>query len=123
MPLWDLFYFLRVYSVEATRARGSHSSLRDFARLFLDGSQMSFTLIECTGRFCERIGLATHLVEPLFYTCWMYWALREATRLRPSELDRGIYARALGMSIEQRNAPLLKRLFSPKGACAPEAQC
>jgi hypothetical protein len=55
------------------------------------------------------------LVEPLFHTCWMHRALKEATRLTSSRLERGHYVSLLRLCIDQREAPTLRRLFSLSG--------
>jgi hypothetical protein len=52
------------------------------------------------------------LVEPLFYTCWMHRALKEATRLQPDRLESGTYVRLLRLCVARRDAPGLRRLFS-----------
>ena len=57
----------------------------------------------------QRAGLT---VEPLFYTCWMHRALKEATRLPPEHLEEGHYLRLLRLCIERRSAPALRRLFA-----------
>lgn len=112
MPLWDLFYFLRSYCVGAARARGTRDRLEGFTQHFLAESPFSQLVIEATGRYCERTALPGPLVEPLFYTCWMHRALKEANRLTPASLESGNYVNLLRLCIEQRNAPTLGRLFS-----------
>jgi hypothetical protein len=115
MPLWDLFYFTRSYCVGAARARGTRDRLEGFSQQFLAESPLSRLVVEATGRYCERTGLPGHLVEPLFYTCWMHRALKEANRLTPASLEGGHYVNLLRLCIEQRNAPTLRRLFSLPG--------
>jgi hypothetical protein len=111
MPLWDLFYFVRSYCVGAARARGTRDRLEGFSQQFLAESPLSRLVIEATGRYCERTGLPGHLVEPLFYTCWMHRALKEATRLPLARLEKGHYVNLLQMCIDQERAPTLRHLF------------
>jgi len=112
IPLWDLFYFLRSYSVGAARARGTRDRLKGFAQQFLAESPLSLRVVEATRRYCQQIGLSGHLVEPLFYTCWMHRALKEANRRGEARLENSHYVSLLRLCIEQRSAPTLRRLFS-----------
>ncbi len=112
MPLWDLFYFMRSYSMAIARAHGTHDRIKGFAQQFLSESPFSSLVIEATKRYCERIGVPCHLVEPLFYTCWMHRALKESTRLTSAKLERGHYVSLLRLCINQRTAWTLRHLFS-----------
>lgn len=112
MPLWDLFYFLRSYCVGAARAGGVRGGLTGFAQQFLAETPLSRFVLAAAERYCERTGLPTHLVEPLFHTCWMHRALKEATRLTPANLERGHYVNLLRLGITQRQALTLRQLFS-----------
>ena len=111
MPLWDLFYFLRSYCVGAARSQGVRNTLTGFAQQFLADTPLSHLVIEATKRYCQQVGVAAHLVEPLFYTCWMHRSLKEATRLSPKKLDTGHYLNLLSLCIEQRHSFTLQRLF------------
>jgi hypothetical protein len=111
MPLWDLFYFMRSYCVGAARARGIRNRMEGFTQQFLAESPLSRLVIEATERYCERTGLPGHLVEPLFYTCWMHRALKEATRLPVARLEKGHYVNLLQLCIDQERAPTLRHLF------------
>jgi hypothetical protein len=112
MPLWDLFHFLRSYSLRVSRASGTRDPMRSFEEQLLGDSELGRLLAQKTSRYCAETGLATELVEPLFYLCWVHRALREATRLHPHHLDRGRYVNLLRVSIERRESPGLRRLFS-----------
>jgi len=116
MPLWDLFYFVRSYGVWVSRAAGTRDSLKSFAEQFLAESALSPRLIDATRRYCEQSGLSKDMVEPLFYTCWMHRALKEATRLPPDRLESGHYVNLLRLCIDRRDAPSLRRLFAPLAA-------
>jgi SAM-dependent methyltransferase len=115
MPLWDLFYFLRSYSVWVARTQGRRDRLNGFAQQFLAESSLSPLVVESIKRYCMQVGVPGYLVEPLFYTCWMHRALKESTRLPSDELDTGSYIKLLQMCIAQRNASTLKRLFRLTG--------
>ncbi|MGH8907542.1 MAG: aminoglycoside phosphotransferase family protein [Egibacteraceae bacterium] len=112
MPLWDIFYFLRSYGVWASRVAGTRDQLRGCARQFFDASPRSELAASAVERFCERAGLSGQLVEPLFFTCWMHRALKEATRLRPGRVNSGHFVRLLRRCLQERRSPGLRRLFS-----------
>jgi hypothetical protein len=112
MPLWDLFHFLRSFGLVISRAAGRHDPLRSFSDQILADSALSRLLAETTNRFCAQTGLASSLVEPLFYLSWMHRALKEAARLPEDRLERGRYVNLLRLAIEHRDSPGLQRLFS-----------
>lgn len=112
MPLWDLFYLMRAYGVLASRRSGTRDMTKGFAEQYLRDTSIGAMLVEATRRACERIGLVSLLVAPLFYTCWMHRSLKEATRLERSNLERGHYISLLRMCIDQRDTPALQRLFA-----------
>jgi SAM-dependent methyltransferase len=112
MPLWDLFYFLRSYGVAVSRAAGTHDPTESFVRHYLEESDLGVMLVDAVRSVCERTRLDPALVEPLFYTCWMHRALKEATRLQPDRLESGTYVRLLRLCVARRDAPGLRRLFS-----------
>jgi len=103
MPLWDLFYFLRAFGTWISRQRGDRDREASFQKNFLATSPLSDLLAEATEEYCTGVGLATALVEPLFYTCWVHWALREATRLSAANLHDGTYVRLLRLCIRERD--------------------
>lgn len=104
MPLWDLFYFIRTYGSWAARATTTGDVTKGFAEQFLSASPFNALLVEATARYCERVGLPTEFIEPLFYTCWMHRGLKEATRLTPAMLPRGHYFNVLRAAIDRRDA-------------------
>jgi hypothetical protein len=118
MPLWDLFHFLRSYGLLVSRKAGTRDPLKSFEQQFLEQSGVHRLLVDATGRLRSRIGLAAELVGPLFYTCWMHRALKEAATLPPDRLDRGRYIGILRLAIARRDAPGLLELSSgdPIGA-------
>ena len=88
MPLWDLLYFLRSYAMHGRR-RGLQSRLETFGRHFLGSSPLSEFIQSSVDRYVERVGVPPNLIEPIFHTCWMHRALKEASRLAPQKLDDG----------------------------------
>jgi hypothetical protein len=112
LPLCDLFHFVRSYGIRVSRATGTNDPMRSFEEQFLADSELGRLLVRKTSRFCAEAGLATELVAPLFYVCWMQRALKEVTRLHPRRLDRGRYVNLLRVSIERREGPGLRRLFT-----------
>lgn len=112
MPLWDLFYFLRSYTVSAERALGQHDRLAGFGAHFLNAGSLSDTLVEAVWSYQEQVGLNSVVVETLFYTCWLHRALKQATLLPPERVDRdGHYANLLRLCIQRRDSPTLRRIF------------
>lgn len=112
MPLWDLFYFFRTYASWVSRVRGSRDSLKNFSYHFLTHTPIAKMLETTTERYCRVIGLDKKFVEPIYYTCWMHRALKEATRLRADELQSGQYLNFLKLVLEQRDNEVLSRLFT-----------
>ncbi|HEU0007611.1 MAG TPA: phosphotransferase [Terriglobia bacterium] len=104
MPLWDLFYFLRTYASWVSRKQGCRDSLTSFAKQFLKPSSYLVLLQDVTQRYAHQISLAEELIEPLFYTCWMHRALKEAARLTTDQLEGGHYLNLLRLTIDQRNS-------------------
>jgi hypothetical protein len=103
MPLWDLFYFLRAFGTWICRQRGDRDREASFQRNFLAASPLSDLLANAAEEYCAEVGLATDLVEPLFYSCWVHWALREAMRLSAAHLHEGTYVRLLRLCIRERD--------------------
>ena len=112
MPLWDLLYFLRSYVVRAARLGGGRHSLDGVAAELLSDTPISRMVATATRCYCRRIGLSDGLVEPLFYSCWMHRAIKEATRLPAQHLSSGHYVNLLRLTIMRRQTPALRRLFA-----------
>lgn len=81
LPLWDLLHFLRSYGVLCARRTGLRAPARGFEMMFLADSGLSRWGRDVIARYCERVGVAESLIEPLFYTCWMHRAVQEADRI------------------------------------------
>ena len=112
LPLWDLFYFMRTYGSWMSRVQGSKDPLKNFAQNFLTPSALHELLSATLKRYCAGAGLEAEAIAPLFYTCWMHRALKEATRLQTEALAGGTYFNLLRLCIEQRNSAALASLFS-----------
>ena len=112
IPLWDLFYFLRSHGVTVARRAGTKDSLLACEQQFVNESAFSLLVANSVSRYCDVCRVPPQLVRPLFYTCWMHRALKEATRLSKRQLERGHYVNLLRLCIERRDAPALRRLFS-----------
>ena len=119
MPLWDLFYFLRSYALVG-RVRGLQGRTETFGQRFFGESPLSGFIHDAVERYAARVGLHPTLVEPLFYTCWMHRALKEASRLAPAKLGDGKFVQLLRHCIARRESPGLRRLFG-SAAGAPAA--
>ena len=94
-PLWDLFYFLHSYSGWAAGTRGQRHTPAAVCRDLLDPAGFGGLPVRAVEAYRRRLDLPPELVAPLFCTCWMYLALRQARQLAPAALDRGFYARVL----------------------------
>lgn len=115
VPLWDLLYFLRSYSILVARKGGRRGGSRGYREQFLAGGPMGELVADATARYCQRVALPRALVEPLFYTCWMHRALKEASTLPVYRLASGRYFRLLRVTIEEREKlPTLQWLFSER---------
>jgi aminoglycoside phosphotransferase (APT) family kinase protein len=112
IPLWDAFYFARSHAVTVARAAGTRDALDAVRQSWLQDAPPVRELTGHIDEHCARIGLARDLVEPLFATCWMHRALKEAARLTPGRLQRGHYASLLRLSLDHRDVPGLRRLFA-----------
>jgi hypothetical protein len=116
MPLWDLFYFVRSFGVSVARVAGVGGSLTGFGRQLLRDQPLNRLLVDAVDRQCEDLGLARELVEPLFLTCWVHRALKEAGRLEPHRLDTGHYVNLVRLCLERADAPGLRRLYGAPAA-------
>jgi len=110
MPLWDLFYFYRSFGNWVARQRdGERDTARTFERTFLDASELNERLVTAVDGYCERVGLDRDIVEPMFYTCWMHRALRQATWA--GSLQSAHFITVLQRSIDRPESPGLLALF------------
>ncbi len=112
MPGWDLFYFMRSYSLDAARKLGVDNRLDGFTQQFLMDTPLSRLFVKTIKRYCRLIGLDDDLIEPLFYTCWMHRSLKEAMRLEPAKLGQGHFVNLIWWCAEHRDSATLSRLFS-----------
>lgn len=113
IPLWDLFYFLRSYALDCARAQGINDGLGGFQSQFLTDTPLSDFIVHTVTRYSQAINLPAYLILPLFYTCWMHRALKEAMRLTSDQIERGRFVNLLRLCIDQPTAPTLQRLMQP----------
>jgi Phosphotransferase enzyme family len=102
-PLWDLFYFLRSYGVTRLRQQ-SRSAIAAFEQTFFGNSELSRWTRGVIDHYVEAAGIDRSLLLPLFQTCWMHRALKEATRLERANLAGGHFVRALESSLRNADA-------------------
>ncbi|MBX3011397.1 MAG: aminoglycoside phosphotransferase family protein [Caldilineaceae bacterium] len=112
MPLWDLLYFLRSYCIDVARAQGITDAQRGFQSQFLADTPLGRFVADTIHHYCTAIGLPLSLIKPLFYTCWMHRALKEATRLPVGQVETGRFVTLLRLCIDQPETPTLQRLMS-----------
>jgi len=109
MPLWDLYYFLRTYGVAGARMHGVRDSLTAFTEQFFEPTAFRRVFADAVERYRARVGVEAAFAEPLFYTCWMHRALKEATRLPAASLRSGRYLGLLRATIAR--APDVGRIL------------
>jgi len=112
MPVWDLLYFMRSYSLDAARKQGVNNRLTAFTQQFLNNTPLSRLFVKTIAGYCQRISLDGRLVEPHFYTCWMHRSLKESMRLEPANLGQGHFANLIWWCRKHRDSVTLSRLFS-----------
>jgi hypothetical protein len=112
IPLWDLFYFLRSYAVGAARLGGGRRALQGVTLQLLEDTALNRLAADAIDRYCSRLDVPRELIEPLFHTCWMHRAVKEATRLRPVALASGHYVNLLQLCVARRGTAPLRRLFN-----------
>lgn len=113
MPLWDLFYFINSFSNWVSKKRtGSTDTIANFRSNLLQRGPFNDLLVNATRRYCDSVGLQESLVAPMFYTCWMHRALRQATWAEV--LQEGHFVRLLRLCIEERRSPGLATLFGAR---------
>ena len=109
VPLWDLLYVLRSYVVSTGRLGGFRSRTEAFSRTFIRRSPLSTLVLDAVDGYRRAIDLPAALVYPLFVTCWMHRAVKEASRLAPERRDAGTYVRLVRLCLDA-DGPTLDRL-------------
>jgi len=113
MPLWDLFYFINSVSGWVSRKKtGSMDTIANFRANLLQEGPFNDLLVNATRRYCDAVGLHESFIAPMFYTCWMHRALRQATWA--DVLQEGHFVRLLRFCIEERRSPGLAALFGAR---------
>jgi hypothetical protein len=113
VPLWDLFYFYRSFCMQSVRVRGRWARMSALSRRLLDSGPLQAVLGRAIAVYRERVPVPTEAVLPLFHTCWMHRALKEATRLPANHLHAGHYVGLLLRGIEQQRRGRLCPLVMP----------
>jgi hypothetical protein len=83
------------------------------SRRLLDSGPLQTVLGSAIAAYRERVPVPTDAVLPLFHTCWMHRALKEATRLPANRLHAGHYVGLLLRGIEQQRRGRLCPLVMP----------
>lgn len=112
VPVWDLLYFLRSYCVYAGQKSGNHGVLSAVEHYMIEHSPLSEFIVNAFQRYCQRVALNTALVEPLFFMCWIFWAVKQAALVEAVGLQTAHYVQLVRLCIDRRNAPTLARIFS-----------
>jgi hypothetical protein len=111
VPLWDVLYVLRSYVVSTGRVGGFRSRTEAFARTFVRHSPLSTLVLDAVDGYRRAIDLPAALVYPLFVTCWMHRAVKEASRLEPERREHGSYVRLVRLCLDA-DGPTLNRFRS-----------
>jgi hypothetical protein len=111
LPLWDAVYFARSHVMTVGRAAGGRDALEIVRRAWLEDTPAVRDFARVIREHRDRIGLERDLIEPLFTTCWMHRALKEAGRLTAARLQHSHYAGLLRMVLDRPDAPGLRRLY------------
>jgi hypothetical protein len=111
LPLWDVFHLFRSVAVLAPKGIIPRRRIERIMRHLVEDGPIGERFIAAVRSHAEAVGLEPAHIEPLFHLCWMHRALKEATRLRPSGLERGHYVRLLQMLVAKRDGPVLRRAF------------
>jgi hypothetical protein len=112
IPIWDLLYFLRAYCVTAGQKSGNHGVLPAVEHYMIDRSPLSDFIVDAFQRYCQRVGLDAALVEPLFFMCWVFWAVKQAALVEAVGLQTAHYVQLVKLCIDRRDAPTLARIFA-----------
>jgi SAM-dependent methyltransferase len=102
-PLWDLFDFLRSFGVWIGRVHGQRDPSATYKTAFLGDGPLATLQAAAVRRYCVDVGLSPRLVEPLFYSCWMQRAVREAA-WTTRRLEDGTYIKLLRLCVRQRGS-------------------
>jgi SAM-dependent methyltransferase len=109
-PLWDLFDFLRSFAVWIGRVHGQRDPRAVYETAFLGDGPLATLQASAVRRYCDHVGLSPRLIEPLFYTCWMQRAVREAA-WTTRRLEDGTYINLLRLCMSQRGSKGLSCLL------------
>lgn len=112
IPIWDLLYFLRAYCVAAGQKSGNHGVLPAVEHYMIEQSPLSDFIVDAFQRYCQRMGLDSTLVEPLFFMCWVFWAVKQAALVETVGLQTAHYVQLVKLCIDRRDAPTLARIFA-----------
>ena len=112
IPIWDLLYFFRSYCVAAGQKSGNHGVLPAVEHYMFDHSPLSDFIVDAFRRYCQRVGLDAGLVEPLFFMCWVFWAVKQAALVEAVGLQTAHYVQLVKLCIDRRDAPTLARIFN-----------
>jgi hypothetical protein len=103
MPLWDLLHLIRSFGVQGARMRGVRDSLVAVKQQLLADTPLRRVAADAIRRYAAQVPLSLDLVQPLIYTCWMHRAIKEASRLPASRLERGHYVNLLRLCIDEQH--------------------
>ena len=112
VPIWDLLYFLRAYCVATGQKSGNHGVLPAVEHYMIEQSPLSPFIIDAFERYCQRVELRAELVEPLFFLCWVFWAVKQAALVETVGLQTAHYVQLVKLCIDRRSAPTLARIFA-----------
>ena len=115
-PLWDLFSLARSHVAARSGVVRAPRSRRPAALVTSIASDDQ--ICRAVMRYRHRLAIPIEVVAPLAAIGWGFRALREAPRLEPGRLERGVYIGMLRSALEPRSMDDLQRRLSGQQASA-----
>jgi SAM-dependent methyltransferase len=108
-PLWDLFDFVRSFGNWIGRVQGERDSTAIYARAFAARGPLADLQATAVRQYSAAVGVHPDFVAPLFYSCWLQRAIREAAWATGHLVD-GTFIRLLRLCIEKVDEPGMRWL-------------
>mgnify|MGYP000530611543 CR=1 FL=1 len=115
-PLWDLFSLARSHVAARSGVLRAPRSRRPAA--FVTSITSDDQICRAVMRYRHRLAIPIEVVAPLAAIGWGFRALREAPRLEPGRLGRGVYIGMLRSALDPRSMDDLQRRLSGPQASA-----
>lgn len=110
LPLWDLFNFILCFGTWAGRVSGSRDDTLTYERSFIEPSTLARFQADAVARYCDRVGVDRHLVEPLYFAHMLARSLRSGIRVG-GDLGNTPVFQPLRLAIQHRSGRGLACMF------------